>query len=49
MTKNISEGFFVGLKFPLLHLQQFFSQHLLRKAEGYGPVKPWQPLQLTQL
>jgi len=32
----------------LLLLQQFFN-YLSRKAEGYGPVKPWQPLQLTQL
>jgi len=27
----------------LLPLRQFFIIYLSRKAEGYGPVKPWQP------
>lgn len=32
----------------LLLLPQFFTRHLLRKAEGYGPLTPWQPLLFTQ-
>ncbi len=35
--------------FYALHLRQFFKQHLSRKAEGYGPMKPWQPTQYTRL
>jgi hypothetical protein len=31
------------MKIGLLHLRQFFQNNLLRKAEGYGPTKPWQP------
>jgi len=26
-----------------LPLRQFFKNYLSRKAEGYGPMKPWQP------
>ena len=25
-------------------MRQFFSYHLSRKAEGNGPLKPWQPI-----
>ena len=36
-----------------LSLRQFFIHYLSRKAEGYGPMKPWQPsfksIQLYQL
>jgi hypothetical protein len=26
-----------------------FFKNLSRKAEGFGPMKPWQPLQATHL
>jgi len=29
-----------------LPLHQFFSYHLSRKAEGNGPLKPWQPIRI---
>jgi len=32
------------LKFADIYLQQFFIYHLSRKAEGNGPMKPWQPI-----
>jgi hypothetical protein len=42
-----SEIFFGSLKFGLLHLRQFFQNNLSRKAEGYGPMKPWQPYRIS--
>jgi len=34
---------FGQIHYALLPLRQFFNIHLSRKAEGYGPLKPWQP------
>lgn len=31
------------IKIPTTTLRQFFTIHLSRKAEGYGPTTPWQP------
>jgi hypothetical protein len=31
---------FGKMKFTILYLLQFFQQHLSRKAEGNGPMKP---------
>ena len=39
---------FGDLIITLLSLRQFF-KYLSRKAEGIGPMKPWQPLQVTHL
>jgi hypothetical protein len=43
-----SEKKFGNLKSVPLHLLQFFQNHLSRKAEGYGPMKPWQPYRNTR-
>jgi len=42
------EKLFGDLIITLLSLRQFF-KYLSRKAEGIGPMKPWQPLQVTHL
>ncbi len=34
--------------FPVPPLRQFFVIHLSRKAEGYGPMTPWQPKMFSQ-
>jgi hypothetical protein len=44
-----SEIFFGSSKGRHLHLRQFFQNNLSRKAEGYGPLKPWQPYQISHL
>jgi len=44
----VTKIFFGNLKSVLLLLHQFFKT-LSRKAEGFGPMKPWQPLQATHL
>lgn len=44
MGKNVSlrkKIWQIQLLTSILH--QFFVIHLSRKAEGYGPVTPWQP------
>jgi len=45
---GIIQKIFGSLKTAPLPLRQFF-KYLSRKAEGIGPMKPWQPLQVTHL
>ncbi len=44
--KNIFKNTFGSLQIPAISLHQFFSYHLSRKAEGNGPLKPWQPIRI---
>ena len=43
--KKKFEKMFGNIKYTSLFLYQFFKRHLSRKAEGFGPMKPWQPIQ----
>lgn len=49
MLKGKLKKKFGGLKFSAIFLHQFFKGNLSRKAEGNGPVKPWQPNNSNQI
>ena len=42
----LTQNLFGTIPFAGIPLYQFFSYHLSRKAEGNGPLKPWQPILL---